>query len=120
MARCTGSLLKFIYTAIFFFQAEDGIRDKLVTGVQTVCSSDLRQLALEPYGGLLLNSWLGRDLGLAGRVAKRDGEVVLFRSDGPVLHLPQLAIHLDREVNSKRSEERRVGKECRSRWSPSY
>ena len=60
-----------------------------------------RQLALEPYGGVLLNSWLGRDLGLAGRVARRDGEVVLFRSDGPVLHLPQLAIHLDREVNTK-------------------
>jgi aspartyl aminopeptidase len=60
-----------------------------------------RQLALEPYGGVLLNSWLGRDLGLAGRVALRDGRVVLVRSEGAVLHLPQLAIHLDREVSSK-------------------
>jgi aspartyl aminopeptidase len=60
-----------------------------------------QQLALEPYGGLLLNSWLGRDLGLAGRIALRDGRVLLVRTDAPVLHLPQLAIHLDREVNSK-------------------
>ena len=60
-----------------------------------------RQVALEPYGGVLLNSWLGRDLGLAGRVALRDGRLALVRSAGPVLHLPQLAIHLDREVSSK-------------------
>lgn len=61
----------------------------------------IRQLALEPYGGVLLNSWLGRDLGIAGRVALRDGRLRLVHSDGAVLHLPQLAIHLDREVNSK-------------------
>ena len=61
----------------------------------------VKQLALEPYGGLLLNSWLGRDLGLAGRVALRNGELRLVRTTAPVLHLPQLAIHLDREVNSK-------------------
>jgi aspartyl aminopeptidase len=61
----------------------------------------IRQLALEPYGGVLLNSWLGRDLGIAGRVALRDGRLRLVRSEGAVLHLPQLAIHLDREVNSK-------------------
>lgn len=61
----------------------------------------VRQLALEPYGGLLLNSWLGRDLGLAGRFALKDGRIVLVRTPEPVLHLPQLAIHLDREVNSK-------------------
>lgn len=63
--------------------------------------SGVRQLALEPYGGVLLNSWLGRDLGIAGRVALRDGRLRLVRSEGAVLHLPQLAIHLDREVNSK-------------------
>ena len=62
-----------------------------------------RQLALEPYGGLLLNSWLGRDLGLSGRVALRDGRLVLVRTPPgeAILHLPQLAIHLDREVNTK-------------------
>ena len=57
-----------------------------------------RQLAVEPYGGVLLNSWLGRDLGLSGRVAMRDGSLPLVRVDRPVLHLPQLAIHLHREI----------------------
>jgi aspartyl aminopeptidase len=57
-----------------------------------------RQLAVEPYGGVLLNSWLGRDLGLSGRAGLRDGSVALVRVDRPVLHLPQLAIHLDREI----------------------
>ncbi|HUP86796.1 MAG TPA: M18 family aminopeptidase [Acidimicrobiales bacterium] len=61
----------------------------------------VRQLALEPYGGLLLNSWLGRDLGISGRVALDDGRLRLLHTDAPVLHLPQLAIHLDREVNTK-------------------
>jgi aspartyl aminopeptidase len=59
-----------------------------------------RQLAVEPYGGVLLNSWLGRDLGLSGRVSMVDGSLALVRVDEPVLHLPQLAIHLDREVNT--------------------
>lgn len=59
-----------------------------------------RQLAVEPYGGVLLNSWLGRDLGLSGRVALRDGSIRLLQVDEPLLHLPQLAIHLDREINS--------------------
>jgi aspartyl aminopeptidase len=65
------------------------------------------QLGVEVYGGALLNSWLDRDLGLAGRV--------LVRGDGgdagidarrisiarPLLRIPQLAIHLDRDVNDK-------------------
>jgi len=60
-----------------------------------------RQLAVEPYGGVLLNSWLGRDLGLSGRVALADGSLPLVRIDEPVLHLPQLAIHLDREIGTE-------------------
>ena len=63
-----------------------------------------RQLAVEVYGGALLNSWLDRDLGLAGRVAVRDGgggvRHLPFRTDRPVLRVPQLAIHLDREISS--------------------
>jgi aspartyl aminopeptidase len=62
-----------------------------------------RQLAVEVYGGALLNSWLDRDLGLAGRVAvrsRRSGGVEsrLFRTERAVLRIPQLAIHLDRDV----------------------
>jgi aspartyl aminopeptidase len=61
-----------------------------------------RQLGVEVYGGALRNSWLDRDLGLSGRVAVRrsDGaELRLFRDDRPLLRIPQLAIHLDRNVN---------------------
>jgi len=61
-----------------------------------------RQLGVEVYGGPLLNSWLGRDLGLSGRVAVRSEagpiETHLVKVDRPLLFLPQLAIHLDREI----------------------
>jgi aspartyl aminopeptidase len=63
------------------------------------------QLGVEVYGGALLNSWLDRDLGLAGRVLLRGPagrlETRLVRLDHPRLRVPQLAIHLDREVNDK-------------------
>jgi aspartyl aminopeptidase len=58
----------------------------------------IRQLGVEIYGGALLNSWLDRDLGLAGRVVVRTPggpEVRLVRVHRPVLRVPQLAIHLD-------------------------
>jgi aspartyl aminopeptidase len=60
-----------------------------------------RQVAVEVYGGALVNSWLDRDLGLAGRLALRDGSIVLVRIDEPILRVPQLAIHLDRDVNER-------------------
>lgn len=56
-------------------------------------------LEVEVYGSPLLNSWLDRDLDIAGHVVKHDGRVVLFRSATPVARLAQLAIHLDRGVN---------------------
>ncbi|MDE0804522.1 MAG: M18 family aminopeptidase [Acidimicrobiales bacterium] len=67
-------------------------------------SAHFRQLGVEVYGGALVNSWLDRDLGLSGRVVHRgtDGPAVsLFRIDDPILRVPQLAIHLDREINDK-------------------
>jgi aspartyl aminopeptidase len=57
-----------------------------------------QQVGVEVYGGPLLNSWLDRELGLAGRLGLRDGRVVLVRSDA-IMRIPQLAIHLDRSVN---------------------
>lgn len=62
------------------------------------------QLGVEVYGGVLLNSWLDRDLSLAGRVFVRDGGRIrprLVRFRRPMLRIPQLAIHLDRDVNDK-------------------
>jgi aspartyl aminopeptidase len=51
-------------------------------------------VALEPYGGPLLQTWLDRDLGVSGRLALRGGREVLVRVDEPVLRVPNLAIHL--------------------------
>src|SRR2546430_13095343 len=99
----------------FFFQAEDGIRDLTVTGVQTC--------ALPIY-----SSWL------AARSAQRpvrpyaDGSVSRgkYASHQQRSHIRELwceatvvSSYPVRMVDSPcRSEERRVGKECRSRWSP--
>lgn len=66
--------------------------DRVVAGWQVV--------ALEPYGGAWLNSWLDRDLGLSGRLSVRDPDAAggvanwLVRIDEPLLRVPQLAIHL--------------------------
>ncbi|MEU3710377.1 M18 family aminopeptidase [Streptomyces catenulae] len=59
-----------------------------------------RQVAVEVYGGALLNTWLDRDLGLSGRVTLRDGSHRLVTVDRALLRVPQLAIHLDRSVNT--------------------
>jgi aspartyl aminopeptidase len=60
-----------------------------------------RQLAIEVYGGVLANSWLDRDLGVAGRIVRRDGGVSEIAVHEPIARVPQLAIHLDRDVNDK-------------------
>lgn len=58
-------------------------------------------LEVEIYGGVLLNSWLDRDLGLAGVAHCVDGTTRLVENRLPIARIPQLAIHLDREVNEK-------------------
>ncbi|MBQ0983142.1 M18 family aminopeptidase [Streptomyces sp. F63] len=60
-----------------------------------------RQIAVEIYGGTLLNTWLDRDLGLSGRLTLRDGSHRLVTVDRPLLRVPQLAVHLDRAVNAE-------------------
>ncbi len=58
----------------------------------------------EIYGGPILNTWLDRPLSLAGRVALRSEDayhpnMVLYNAKKPVLTIPNLAIHMNREVN---------------------
>src|SRR2546430_10695776 len=94
---------------IFFFQAEDGIRDLTVTGVQTC--------ALPIYLSPSLHSSFSAGL----QFYHTRGDTVF--ADGYFFPVPGLsAISATTgprsNANGTRSEERRVGKEGRSRWSP--
>src|SRR2546427_3672744 len=92
----------------FFFQAEDGIRDLTVTGVH-VCSSDL--FTIQEGKLYLLQTRAGkRSAAAAVKVA-----VDLVHEAVIDQHTALLRVN-PRDL--ARSEERRVGKECRSRWSP--
>src|SRR5690348_18443464 len=83
----------------FFFQAEDGIRDGRVTGVQT-CALPISIQPVRPHQG----------------VAARVESVGLGVVEGHDLHLQRPAREVAALDRVERSEERRVGKECRSRW----
>src|SRR2546430_5768601 len=108
---CPTEHRRFLGCFCFFFQAEDGIRDLTVTGVQT-CALPIYRGA--PYV----------DLADAIRFI---GEVDVRR---PAIGLAIDRHHFDAEIAASsnhpqgdlpaRSEERRVGKECRSRWSPDH
>ena len=91
--------------------------------------SGWRVVALQPYGGAWLNSWLDRDLGVSGRLSVRsetnDGglEHRLVRVDQPILRVPQLAIHLAEDRKSVSLDPQRhvnavwgVGSASRSFW----
>src|SRR3712207_8672326 len=96
----------------FFFQAEDGIRDIGVTGVQT-CALPIYAPRPVPVAGIHDEAVVGAggdgtEPGPAGPAGTERGH-----SDG--VGVPARGV---RPAVECRSEERRVGKECRSRWSP--
>src|SRR2546430_11061305 len=106
LTMCTG----YYCVVVFFFQAEDGIRDLTVTGVQT-CALPifvaLRHDVGEIYG-LVNNAAVGFDGVLALMPTAQIEQLVRVNTLSPIV-LTKYVV---------RSEERRVGKECRSRWSP--
>src|SRR5262249_56919048 len=93
----------------FFFQAEDGIRDWSVTGVQTcalpisLCQEQISSQVERPEGAALVDQW-GRVFGLGATTAI--GRQAVSGAIGIA------------EPSVSRSEERRVGKEGGSRWAP--
>src|SRR2546427_1927017 len=94
---------------VFFFQAEDGIRDLTVTGVQT-CALPICPVL---KGGLELNLPFGS---FFNRYLLNRIELVFPYLDN--VRPRQNLLPMLFEKDFFRSEERRVGKECRSRWSP--
>ena len=64
----------------------------------------LARLGVEVYGGPILATFSDRDLSLAGRVVLRSGksqETRLLRFEQPLVRLPNLAIHMNRDVNEQ-------------------
>src|SRR5689334_23725238 len=110
---------KRLSSTAFFFQAEDGIRDGTVTGVQT-CALPIfkggKKYEIKARGSreALLAEQSGRGVVLAA-FSKTPFAVERFAENG---HWDYRALSGDStDHDPERSEERRVGKECRSRWS---
>src|SRR5256885_4165790 len=87
---------------VFFLQAEDGIRDYKVTGVQTCALPILRA-----YSSAVRMRWLETTGLPSSETATAPAPTISPNSESRSPFWP-----------TERSEERRVGKECRSRWSP--
>src|SRR5205823_9521691 len=99
-----------VFVFFFFFQAEDGIRDKLVTGVQT-CA---------------LPIWLGATPAISDATAKPTSPIwnarrrpmtSAIRPPSSSSPAKQSVYAVTTHCRALRSEERRVGKECRTRGS---
>src|SRR5437762_9994809 len=99
-----------VVTLFFFFQAEDGIRDTSVTGVQTcalpICVgvANGEKIELVMKDGTRLAGWYLKPVEVSG------ASTILHHPPQPAQPAPALL----------RSEERRVGKEWRSRWAPKH
>src|SRR5689334_24790387 len=97
-------LIFFFFFFFFFFQAEDGIRDGTVTGVQT-CALPISSTPISfPSTSRRWMRTGGRSRPCGRKTSKSFPTVSNSRFRSSRL--------------KSRSEERRVGKECRSRWSP--
>src|SRR5258708_11416547 len=99
----------------FLFQAEDGIRDDLVTGVQT-CAL--------PIFTAIVRGIVGEDYKIISNIVAQSPEIARGVDTGGAGDQGIMKGYATSETESmmprERSEERRVGKECRSRWSPDH
>src|SRR5438105_9915500 len=100
-------LLSFLVFFFFFFQAEDGIRDPLVTGVQT-CALPIWDFTTDSGSAPLARVSNRAQSRCKAEVEEPWGARKKFLSWFPTVSFRRF---------SARSEERRVGKECRSRWA---
>src|SRR3989441_6822501 len=99
------------HSCFFFFQAEDGIRDKLVTGVQT-CALPICRWDRGPFPKFW--SCQVNTKSIPSLCALREGAPIpTTATAGSAVQPPRVTCKA-----TGRSEERRVGKECRSRGSP--
>src|SRR5947207_8507665 len=94
----------------FFFQAEDGIRDHCVTGVQTCALPICLILVISETPAVLFDNFFRGAIDKAG---VREHSLELIDLAPGLFYFPC-------QPRTLRSEERRVGKECRSGWSPNH
>src|SRR5256885_8752011 len=112
LAICKFVVIEHVFVCVFFFfQAEDGIRDYKVTGVQT-CALPISQALADVQERAAWAAASACVLHAEGRHAEAVG-------------LGERTIELGETLgidgqDAKRSEERRGGEECRSRWSPDH
>src|SRR2546426_8014125 len=97
-----------MFPLFFFFQAEDGIRDYKVTGVQT-CALPIWSACERRPGEFMIH--------LTPVASSKVKEIMNMQSPVPTA-LRVAVVGGGCSGFQYRSEERRVGKECRSRWSP--
>src|SRR5256886_11296341 len=103
------------HRVVIFFQAEDGIRDLNVTGVQTCALPIFAFCVLLGFAAVPLLQSQEITGSISGEVRDSTGAVM----PGVKVTVQNTGTNVVKTViTGPRSEERRVGKECRSRWSP--
>src|SRR5207247_7775048 len=97
-----------------FFQAEDGIRDPLVTGVQT-CALPIFPGVNSEYQRTLGDRWSGNAKIMRPVTDGKYGASTLYAEFAEGEAAPVVELTSRFRTQNRRSEERRVGKECRAR-----
>ena len=107
ITRAEGSIIAFNYYEGFEYILVGAHTDSPNLKIKPnaeIKKDGITQLGVEPYGGVLLNTWFDRDLSIAGRVSYKSVDTrlksALIDMQKAVAIIPSLAIHLDRDVNA--------------------